>query len=234
MRNNLDAYNFARDSRNCEAATLPYVDAEEGDAPPVVRGRVRWQDEETGTVRGTWLGEEGLRWTVLDAVANGEYVSEDSHGVTLDPETAALEDLIPMLPEVLAEQGGAELERLEINGRLSSVDNFRANFLDSQDKRMLPCKWGVCHVCHGSGSHVNPAIDCNGISAADFDEDPDFEREYRKGTYDMKCSFCGGRTTVPVPDFDKISEADKALWEAQQRRVYDDRQEWLAEIKMGA
>jgi len=233
MRNNLDDYNFARDSRNCEAATLPYVDAEEGDAPPVVRGRVRWQDEETGTVRGTWLGEEGLRWTVLDAVANGEYVPEDSNGVAFDPETATLEDLITLLPEVLAEQC-SWLERLEINGQLSSVHNFRANFLDAQEKRMLPYKWGVCPVCNGSGSHVNPAIDCSGLSAADFEENPDFEREYRKGEYDMKCNFCRGRTTVPVPDFSKISEGDKALWKAQQRRVYDDRQEWLAEIKMGA
>lgn len=73
----------------------------------------------------------------------------------------------------------------------------------------LPHRWEVCPVCDGRGSHVNPAIDCNGLSSEDFADDPDFEEEYFSGRYDMTCNRCGGRTTVPVVDEARLTHRQK-------------------------
>ena len=48
----------------------------------------------------------------------------------------------------------------------------------------LPTKFEVCGTCGGRGSHVNPSIDCGGLSSDDFDEDPDFRDAYFNGSYD--------------------------------------------------
>lgn len=52
-------------------------------------------------------------------------------------------------------------------------------------------------LCRGRGKHVNPAIDCGGIPASDFAEDPDFAESYFRGHYDVPCAACGGRRVVP-------------------------------------
>lgn len=61
----------------------------------------------------------------------------------------------------------------------------------------LPFKWGVCPTCSGKGSHVNPSIDCDGLTGEDFAEDPDFAESYFNGEYDQTCSECGGCRVVP-------------------------------------
>jgi len=60
-------------------------------------------------------------------------------------------------------------------------------------------EWEVCPTCRGSGSHVNPAIDRQGIDPAKFREDPEFAEQYFSGGYDQTCSQCGGRRVVPNP-----------------------------------
>ena len=57
-------------------------------------------------------------------------------------------------------------------------------------------KWIVCPVCEGEGKTVNPSIDCNGLTAADFAEDPDFAEDYRNGVYDVRCNACLGERVV--------------------------------------
>jgi len=98
----------------------------------------------------------------------------------------------------------------------------------------LPWCWGVCHTCNGKGSHVNPSIDCNGLSADDFADDPDFAEEYMSGTYDQKCSRCNGRTTIPVVDHDACTDEQRAAWEQQQQDDADSEATRMAEIRMGA
>ena len=49
----------------------------------------------------------------------------------------------------------------------------------------LPAKFEVCSRCDGNGKHVSPAIDGNGISREQFEEDPDFEQAYFSGRYDV-------------------------------------------------
>ena len=61
---------------------------------------------------------------------------------------------------------------------------------------MMKRKWIVCPVCDGEGKTVNPAIDCHGLTAEDFREDPDFAEEYKNGTYDITCNACRGQRVV--------------------------------------
>lgn len=63
---------------------------------------------------------------------------------------------------------------------------------------VLPVKFEVCPTCKGRGTHVNPSIDSHGLSREDFDEDPDFRRDYFSGAYNVDCYECGGRRVVPV------------------------------------
>lgn len=90
--------------------------------------------------------------------------------------------------------------------------------------------WDVCPTCEGRGRHVNPSIDCCGLSAADFAEDPDFAESYMRGDYDEPCYDCGGRRVVPVPDDEKFLNALESHYNA----LADMRAEYLAEVRMGA
>lgn len=64
----------------------------------------------------------------------------------------------------------------------------------------LPCKYEVCPVCRGKGTTVNPAIDGHGISAEEFEEDPDFRDDYMNGVYDVPCRECDGLRVIAVVD----------------------------------
>jgi hypothetical protein len=69
---------------------------------------------------------------------------------------------------------------------------------DFEEDREVPVKFEVCPTCDGKGSHVNPSVDCDGLTAEDFAEDPDFLDEYVSGRYDVPCYECHGERVVPV------------------------------------
>jgi len=99
-----------------------------------------------------------------------------------------------------------------------------------EETRTVPIEFSVCPVCEGRGKHVNPSIDCNGLTADDFAEDPDFREDYFSGVYDQTCNECGGRNVVPVcldDEVNKVREADRRADAAA-------RAEYLAERRMGA
>ena len=98
----------------------------------------------------------------------------------------------------------------------------------------LPTKWMVCVVCNGKGTHVNPSIDCCGISADDFAEDSDFAESYMRGDYDQPCNRCGGRTTIQAVDWDALSDEQRKQYEQQLCDEAGCEAEHLAEIRMGA
>ena len=58
-------------------------------------------------------------------------------------------------------------------------------------------EYQVCHLCEGTGTHVNPSIDSNGLTAEDFYEDPDFFEDYRSGMYNVPCYLCSGNRVIP-------------------------------------
>lgn len=107
-------------------------------------------------------------------------------------------------------------------------------YLDDDTEMELPTRWAVCPVCNGAGTHVNPSIDCGGLSAEDFDEDPDFAEDYMAGAYNVPCNRCGGRTTVPEVDVSSLSPELAAAYERQCRDEAADRACELAEMRMGA
>jgi hypothetical protein len=82
----------------------------------------------------------------------------------------------------------------------------------------VPIKFEVCGVCRGKGTHVNPSIDGNGISPEEFDQDPEFYQEYRRGSYDVECYECKGERVVPAID---ELRAGKELSEKINKHIYD-------------
>lgn len=58
----------------------------------------------------------------------------------------------------------------------------------------LPGTAAVCSKCDGTGTHVNEAIDGNGISTEDWERDWDDESKaaYFDGAYDVTCTECNG------------------------------------------
>lgn len=90
-------------------------------------------------------------------------------------------------------------------------------FVEDDDgiERELPTTWETCDVCDGKGTHVNPNIDRQGLTADDFHDDPDFFDNYRRGDYDICCNRCGGRRVVAVVDEDHTSSELLKLYRAQ-------------------
>ena len=66
--------------------------------------------------------------------------------------------------------------------------------------------WIVCPVCDGEGKTVNPNIDANGLTADDFNEDPDFREDYMSGMYDITCAACHGKRVVKQARIDELEQ----------------------------
>ncbi len=73
-------------------------------------------------------------------------------------------------------------------------------------KLRCPAEREICSRCDGNGTHVNPAVDGDGISPEEFHEDPDFAEAYMRGDYDVQCEECKGERIVSVPDVEKLPE----------------------------
>lgn len=98
----------------------------------------------------------------------------------------------------------------------------------------LPAKFSLCPRCRGVGSHVNPAIDGNGISPDEFREDPDFEESYFRGDYDVACYRCAGEKVIKIVDRERASAADLKIYDDRVRELRDLEAEEAAERRVGA
>jgi hypothetical protein len=105
---------------------------------------------------------------------------------------------------------------------------------DDDQEHEIPSKFAVCPRCRGKGSHVNPAVDGNGLTQEDFDEDPDFRENYFAGVYDVACHECNGKRVVLVPDRDKLTKEERAAWYEQQRDLAEMAATEAAERRLGA
>jgi hypothetical protein len=105
---------------------------------------------------------------------------------------------------------------------------------DAETEIELPTKWEVCGTCDGKGKHVNPSIDAGGLTGEDFGDDPEFHDSYMRGAFDVTCSQCAGRTTVPVVDWDRLTPEQTKAYESQQQDDASYEAERLAERRMGA
>lgn len=92
-----------------------------------------------------------------------------------------------------------------------------------------------CPRCRGKGSHVNPAVDGNGLSQEDFDEaGPEFRDDYMAGVYDVPCYECKGARVILVPDRAKLTKKERVAWYEQVRELAEMAAEEEAERRMGA
>jgi hypothetical protein len=111
----------------------------------------------------------------------------------------------------------------------------RVHFFDVEGLEIfLPGKYVVCPRCEGHGSHVNPNIDGNGLTADDFMEDPDFMDDYLTGVYDVSCYECNGLRVVVVLDEERTDPELVKAYREYQRDEAAFNAEWMAEIRMGA
>jgi RecJ-like exonuclease len=97
----------------------------------------------------------------------------------------------------------------------------------------VPAKFELCPGCQGKGTCVNPDIDRGGLSREDFEEDPDFEREYHSGFYDIDCPECYGRRVVPVADESRCAPGLYEKWLQSESDADLDARERLIEREMG-
>ena len=100
---------------------------------------------------------------------------------------------------------------------------------------ILPTKKAVCHGCSGKGTHVNRAIDGNGLTQEDFDADPDFEESYFRGDYDVRCETCHGANVVDEIDEDRCKPGDyEAYCKQEDDAAREDASEaWLRRAESG-
>jgi hypothetical protein len=102
----------------------------------------------------------------------------------------------------------------------------------------LPARFEVCPTCEGKGTHVNRAIDGNGLTREDFDQDPDFAEDYFRGGYDVQCEECKGTRVVAVVDKKRLSATQRAQYrehlksEEESRRDYHS-ERWLRMAESG-
>ena len=121
----------------------------------------------------------------------------------------------------------------------STEDGEHIEFVTETDDgeeitHLLPTKFAVCGTCDGKGTHVNPSIDCGGLSREDFDEDPDFEEGYRSGAYDVSCYECKGKRVVAEIDEKRCDKVILEQYYDDLQEQYDDYAVRAAERRMGA
>jgi len=85
---------------------------------------------------------------------------------------------------------------------------------DNENEIAIPAIFEVCGLCDGKGSHVNPSIDSNGITAEEWDDWDNEDREnYMNGGYDVPCYKCGGKRVIPGPDRDRAIPEHLEIWD---------------------
>ena len=117
------------------------------------------------------------------------------------------------------------LEDLQMEGTLPE---------DHDGKVSFPTRYQVCDGCGGTGRVTNPSIDCGGLSAEDFAQDPEFAEDYFSGAYDQPCGRCRGEkvTVDPTAILQHHPGVGKGIrsWEQDQAEFAAER---AAELRMG-
>lgn len=144
-----------------------------------------------------------------------------------DPRVRALDEVEYF--KILSERGTKMFIELD-EGIVEALieDGVRPEGFDG--KLEVEFKYEVCPLCEGRGKHVNPSIDCGGLTSEDF-ADPDFREGYMSGVYDVTCNRCHGKRVVPVVTLPEDVQKEIAAW---RRSAADDHRTMMAELRMGA
>lgn len=95
---------------------------------------------------------------------------------------------------------------------------------------VLPVRFEVCDNCQGKGTHVNRAIDGNGLSP-ELAEDPEFMEGYMSGVYDVSCDECKGKRVVALPDESRCSPEQLQAYNEECQARYEVEAESRAEMR---
>lgn len=92
-----------------------------------------------------------------------------------------------------------------------------------EDEIELPVKMEVCGECEGHGTVLCEGMRHHAYSSEEFEREfsdaEDREAYFRRGgKYDVQCPECKGRNVVPVVDLDRLTEAQKPVYELIQRQ----------------
>lgn len=105
---------------------------------------------------------------------------------------------------------------------------------DDGEEHSIECVWEVCDRCKGEGSHTNPNVDGHGISPQEFQEDPEFARNYFAGVYDVECYKCKGLRVVQGVDLNQLEPNIRKKYEAYLKEERQYQQMCDYERRMGA
>jgi len=97
-------------------------------------------------------------------------------------------------------------------------------------------RYELCSQCKGSGTMIDPSIDCMGLSDENFGYDPTFRENYFSGAYSITCSICHGEKELHILEY----ETDNPLYNWCNERLsehyeyeYEYAREAAAERAMG-
>ena len=125
--------------------------------------------------------------------------------------------------------------KLKVDERTMTASLTLENEDGGEEEIVLPVRYEVCWRCKGRGSHCNPNIDGNGITAGEWAEWDDEEKDtYLSGGYDVVCEKCDGRRVLPEVDRENADEKAVTIYdeweeseslsraeEAQERRYFE-------------
>ena len=83
----------------------------------------------------------------------------------------------------------------------------------------FPVRHEVCNVCNGTGKHVDPNVDRNGITEwHGIDRD-----DYMNGVYDVQCSCCKGKRVEVVLDMRRCTGEHKEYLRILKEHIEEER-----------
>jgi len=129
--------------------------------------------------------------------------------------------MTPWFDSINKSKSSATINELEVDG-------------DIKEFVIVSCRFDVCPTCEGKGTHVNPNIDAQGITAEEWDRDWSREEQvdYISGVFDVSCYKCKGIRVVPVPSNYNCPDILKAIEEREETKLYSIREE-INEREMG-
>ena len=202
----------------------------------IIKGRFNW-----GFFTDEYLGEsiqedihQCFNWS-----KTAKFVAEH---LGLDPEDTSdeaskkMEDFIYQdMKKILLIWLACEWPEFSIDAKsIADCDPEELNF----PEYTLSSKWAICGQCNGEGTHVNPSIDCGGITQSEWEDEWDYEEReaYMSGRYDVQCQACEGSGKVRVYADAKSGSFLEWCYNAHEQICqdrWDDALERAAELRMG-
>ena len=142
-----------------------------------------------------------------------------------------------MIRDNYAENPAFDRTRMVLIFRIYEHDIDDGEPVEFEASYELPAVFEVCPRCSGKGTIVNPSVDGNGLTAMDFEDDPDFRRDYFSGVYDIRCPSCNGERVIPEVAFEDLTTQQDGVyqtWIEQHRDEERFNRMWSDEIRNGA